>query len=241
VRQTESYLTRKIGVFVKLSASELGYLEDLQAKPIHLSGGTELVHEGGVGQTAYIFESGWACSFKSLADGGRQIISFPVPGDCVGLRSMLLRTSDHSLTTVTDATVIPVEARRLREMFSEFPYLGTALLWATSRDEAMIVEHLVSLGRRDAMERTAHFILELHDRLQLVGIATKQEFDCPLNQLVLADVLGLSTVHVNRVLRLLRERELVTFRDHKVTIHDLEALKTLAGYVSPPEAFRIVR
>lgn len=239
--QSESYLARKISAFVDLAPRELSYLADLEAKPIRVKRGKELVHEGETGQRAYIFQSGWACSFKSLPDGDRQIISFPIPGDCIGLRSMLLRTSDHSLAAVTDAQVIPVEAARMKQLFSEFPYLGTALLWATSRDEAMIVEHLVSLGRRNAIERTAHFILELHDRLQLVGLAENNEFDCPLNQDSFADALGLSAIHVNRVLRQLRTRKLATVKAHKITIHDMSALKNLASYASPKESLVIVR
>ncbi|HET9395878.1 MAG TPA: helix-turn-helix domain-containing protein, partial [Nitrospiraceae bacterium] len=81
-----------------------------------------------------------------------------------------------------------------------------------------------------AIERTAHFFLELSERLQLVGLATDREFDCPLNQYVLADTLGLSAIHVNRVLRQLRERKLMTLKDRKVTILDRTKLNALAGF-----------
>jgi CRP-like cAMP-binding protein len=241
LQQTQNLLAKKIGAFVHLSARELTFLAHLHTKPLHVERGKELVHEGDAGQTAFIFHSGWGCSFKLLPDGGRQIISFPVPGDCVGLRSMLLRTSDHSLSVVTDAVVSPVEAPRVRQLFNEYPYLGAALLWATSRDEAMIVEHLVSVGRRNAIERTAHLILELYDRLQLIGLTKDHQFDCPLNQYVLADALGLSTIHVNRVLRQLRTRNLATFQRHRVTIHDPNALKALAGYASLESSPVVVR
>lgn len=116
------------------------------------------------------------------------------------------------------------------QIFNEFPRLGAAILWAASRDEAMVVEHLVSIGRRSAIERTAHFFLELSERLQLVGLATDREFDCPLNQYVLADTLGRSAIHVNRVLRQLRERKLMTVKDRKVTILDGDRLNALAGF-----------
>lgn len=118
----------------------------------------------------------------------------------------------------------------MMSIFSEFPRLGAAILWAASRDEAMVVEHLVSIGRRSAIERTAHFFLELHERLQLVGLATEREFICPLSQYVLADALGLSAIHVNRVLRQLRERDLLTLKGRRVIIQDLVKLKLPAGY-----------
>src|SRR6185369_9387132 len=98
---------------------------------------------------------------------------------------------------------------RMIRVFSEFPRLGAALLWAVSRDEAVMVEHLVGIGRRSAIERMAHFFLELGQRLQLVGMATDTKFECPLNQYLLADALGLTAIHVNRVLRQLREQGVI--------------------------------
>jgi CRP-like cAMP-binding protein len=225
-----SHLATKLRTFMELSDREAGCLAELQSSPQRLKAGKELVHEGQTGHLAYILQAGWACSFKLLPDGGRQIIAFPLPGDCVGLRSVLLRTSDHSFSALTDVVVSSVEASRMMEIFNEFPRLGAAILWAASRDEAMVVEHLVSIGRRSAIERTAHFFLELSERLRLVGLATEQEFDCPLNQYVLADALGLSAIHVNRVLRQLRERKLMTLKDRKVTIHNMNRLALLAGF-----------
>jgi len=225
------YLVRKISAFVDLSAQDMNYLSDLQSTPIEVRKGKEIVHEGQAGQSAYIIHEGWACSFKLLSDGGRQIIAFPIPGDCVGLRSILLRTSDHSFSALTDTVVSRIQATRMRELFNDVPRLGAAILWAASRHEAMVVEHLVSIGRRTAMERTAHFLLELYDRLLLVGLAKNGSFACPLSQNVLADALGLSTIHVNRVLRQLREKGLVVVKNQTVVIQDMQAMKMLAGYV----------
>ena len=173
---------------------------------------------------------GWACSYKLLPDGSRQIISFPIPGDIVGLRSILLRIADHSFSALTDATINPIEGTHIVKCMTEFPRLGAALMWATSRDEAMVVEHLVNIGRRNALERTAHFFMELAERLSLVGLAKETEFTCPLSQYVIADALGLTAIHVNRVLRQLREQKLLTIRKGKVHIHDLNKLRKLAGF-----------
>jgi len=143
---------------------------------------------------------------------------------------VLLKTADHSFAALTDAIVSPVDGAHIMKCIIDFPRLGAALLWATSRDEAMVVEHLVNVGRRSALERTAHFFLELAERLSLIGAATKEEFKCPLSQFVLADALGLTAIHVNRVLRQLREQNLLTLRDGRVRIHDLKGLKKLAGF-----------
>jgi len=230
MRHDQSVLATKISAFVQLSERELDHLAGLESSRIRVARGRELVHEGEPGQVAHIIHVGWACSFKLLPDGGRQIIAFPIPGDCVGLRSMLLRTSDHSFSALTDATVSRISAASMREVFTEYPRLGAAILWATSRDEAMVVEHLVSIGRRSAVERMAHFFLELYDRLRLVGLASGDQFSCPLSQAVLADALGLSAIHVNRVLRQLRERRLLTFHEGVVSIRRPDELAALAGY-----------
>ena len=148
----------------------------------------------------------------------------------MGLRSILLRTADHSFSALTDAVVSAVEGPHIWKCITDFPRLGAALLWAASRDEAMVVEHLVNIGRRSAIERTAHFFMELAERLSLIGRGTALEFECPLSQSLLGDALGLSAIHVNRVLRQLREQGLLTLQKGTVHIHDLSRLRKLAGF-----------
>lgn len=226
----DSVLARKLNTFMALSPDEAECLGALQSPTTNVKRGKQLVHEGQTGQKVYVLQSGWACSYKDLPTGSRQIISFPIAGDCVGLRSALLRTADHSFEALTDAVVSVVEGAHMLQTFRDFPRLGAPILWATSRDEAMVVEHLVSVGRRSAIERTAHFFMELAERLNLIGVSSKTEFQCPLNQYVLADALGLSAIHVNRVLRQLRELELLTVQRGWVTILNLHGLKELAGF-----------
>ena len=225
-----SLLAKKLSTFLPLSPDELDCLAEMQSKPLVVKRGEQLTQEGQTGHKAFVLQSGWACSFKDLRNGSRQIISFPIAGDCVGLRSVLLRTADHSFSALTDAVVSPLEGANIMKCVTEFPRLGAALLWAASRDEAMVVEHLVNIGRRSTLERTAHLFMEMAERLSLVGLATEAEFDCPLTQYVLADALGLSPIHVNRVLRQLREQNLLTLRKGNVKIHDLNGLRKLAGF-----------
>jgi CRP-like cAMP-binding protein len=227
---SQSALVRKLSNFIPLSRGELECLAEIQLKPEKVAAKTDLVHEGQSGHRAYILQSGWAYSYKVLPDGGQQVITFSVPGDFMGMRSILLRTSDHSFATVTDSEVSPIAVPRAIRVFHEFPRLGAALLWAVSRDEAIAVEHLVGIGRRSAIERVAHFFLELGQRLQLVGLATETKFECPLNQYLLGDALGLTAIHVNRVLRQLRQQGLITLKEHHVVIDDVKGLVKLAGY-----------
>lgn len=225
-----SPLALKLGAFVALSNDEIGVLERLHSRRRNFHAGSEIVQQGQTGKAAYIVASGWVNSYKLLPNGTRQIVDFQIPGDFLGLRSVLLRTSDHFVEPVTDGAASEVLASELIEAFTETPRLAAAVLWAASRDEAMIVEHLIDIGRRNAVERVAHFLLELHSRLNLVGMGSATGYDCPLTQHHLADALGLSAIHVNRVLRQLREKGLVTFRNGRVDFHDMDRARAFADF-----------
>jgi CRP-like cAMP-binding protein len=226
----EDALTRKLRAFGPLGNDELSMLEELQKFRAQIAAGKEVVYEGQQHHAAYILREGWACSYKRLRDGGRQIIDIQIPGDFLGLRSLLLRTSDHSFVTLTDVEVCKINTEGMLDMFRASPRLAVALLWAASRDEAMVVEHLVGIGRRDAFERTAHFLLELGARLKLVGYGTGDSYDCPISQSVLADTLGMTAIHLNRVLRQLREAKVVNFRDGKVVFPDIARAAEITGF-----------
>ncbi len=225
-----SSFARKLGNFVTLNDAELVVLDRLHKRRRCFVAGKDLVHQGQKSSAAYILAEGWVCSYKLLRDGTRQVVDFQIPGDFLGLRSVLFRTADHNIEPITPVEASEVLNVDLLHAFSETPRLATAVLWAASRDEAMVVEHLVGIGRRNALERTAHFLLELNARLMLVGRATRSGFACPLTQYHLADSLGLSAVHVNRVLRELREAGLLSFHRGQVEILDFEGLVSLADF-----------
>jgi CRP-like cAMP-binding protein len=168
-----SALVQKLNRFFPLNQDELASLAGLEARRRPIPAHTEIVHERQEGHHAFILQEGWASAYKLLPDGGRQVIEFSVPGDFMGLRSVLLRTSDHGFAALTDIVVAEISARQMIDTFQRVPRLGAAILWAASRDEAMVVEHLVSIGRRNALVRTAHLLLELGLRLQLVGLGSE--------------------------------------------------------------------
>jgi CRP-like cAMP-binding protein len=219
-----------LGAFVALSEAELELLDQLHGRRRSFPARRDMVYEGQVERSAYILASGWVCSYKLLPGGTRQIVDFQIPGDFLGLRSVLFRTADHNIEPITNVQASEVRVQDLLDAFNTAPRLAAAVLWAASRDEAMVVEHLVDVGRRDAKQRMAHFLLELGARLKLVGLASGAGYSCPLTQYLLADALGLSAVHVNRVLRELREDGLVTFQQGKVTFGDFEGLVAFSGF-----------
>lgn len=225
-----SPLMRKLSAYVALSETENELLSSLHQRRKKFEGGRDLVYQGQSERAAYILAKGWACSYKTLCDGTRQIVDIQIPGDFLGLRNILLHTSDHSIASITDIEVSQVSASDLLDAFSENSRLAVAVLWAASRDEAMVVEHLIDLGCRTADERLAHFLLELGSRLTLIGKGDGTGYDCPLTQYHLADLLGLTAIHVNRALRKLREQGLVTFRSRRVSFDDYKGLVAFADY-----------
>lgn len=223
-------LARKLLTFASLSPIDLQSLTDLHRRRRRFAAGRSLLHQGEVLQSAFILANGWAFTYKVLNNGGRQIVDFKIPSDFLGLRSILFRSSDQSVEPITQIEASEFLQSDLFETFAKSPRLGTALLWAASRDDAMVVEHLVGLGRRNAAERTAHVLLELGARLRLVGLADDLGYSCPLSQYLLADALGLSAVHVNRVLRDMREQGLMTFQRGRVNFDNLKGLVDFAGF-----------
>jgi CRP-like cAMP-binding protein len=226
----DSPFARKLACFVLLSDDDLSTLSDIYRRRRSFVAGRDMIYQGEQDHSAYILATGWACSYKILPGGTRQIVDFQIPGDFLGLRSVLFRTADHNVEPITAVQASEVTGADLLAAFARRPRLATAILWAASRDEAMVVEHLVDLGRRTAAERMAHFLLELGARLRLVGMGGKGGYACPLTQYLLADAMGLSAIHVNRVLRELREEGLLTFQKGMVTYDDYDALVEFAGF-----------
>lgn len=221
---------RKLAAIASLSASDLRAASELYQHRRDFPPGRELAQRGQIDQPAYILATGWVASYTILPNGRRRILSCQIPGDLVGLRSVLFGTATHIVEPIT-----PVEAREvlptvLLEAFAKAPRLATAVLMATSRDEAMFVEHLVGLRRRNPGERIAHFLLDLFARLRLVGLSDSSGYDCPLSLALLGDALGLSLAHVNHSLRELGKDGLVTFRSGRVAFDDFDTLVRYANF-----------
>ena len=223
-------LSRKLAAFVSLTPHELSVLDALHARRRRFDAGHELMREGQKEHPAFILTAGWSFSYKRLPDGSRQVTDFQVPGDVLGLHSLLLQTADCGIRTVTDVDVSEVSSGELLHAMDKSPRLTAAVLWMVSREAAIVSERLVDLGRRDAKARIAHLLLEIGARLSVVGMASPTGYCCPLSQYLLADALGLTAIHLNRVLRQLREADVLTFRKGVVEFVNLDALVGLAQH-----------
>jgi CRP-like cAMP-binding protein len=173
---------------------------------------------------------GWAARYKVVPDGSRQITAILVPGDFCDLHITILGEMDHGITALTRVKVALVPHLVMENLPVDRPQLGRALWWATLVDEATLRAWIVNLGRRDAAERVAHLFCELHARLKLVGLADEDDFSLPLTQEILADALGLTPVHINRVLQRLRSQDLIELEGGELRILNLPHLRKLAGF-----------
>lgn len=173
---------------------------------------------------------GLACRYKDLTDGQRQIMELHVGGDFVDLHGFLLKELDHTVGSITAVRIALVPHEKLRAITEEHPHLARLLWFSTLLDAAIHRERILSVGRRSALARIAHLFCELFVRLQVVGLAGADRYRLPLTQGDLADVSGLTSVHVNRMLKRLRDDGLMTFRGGEVIIHDWERLRREAEF-----------
>jgi CRP-like cAMP-binding protein len=225
-------ITRKLDTHIAFLPEDKTILDSLEIRKRVFPKGCDIIHEGQQLQNAYILCAGWACSYKLLRNGTRQVINFYVPGDLIGVRPILLSNCDDNLCAITRVEVGEINVEDLFEAFDGNGRLAMSILWSTLRDEAIVVQHLVDVGRRRPIDRVAHFFLELSSRLSLVGLGTKTAYQCPLTQSLIADALGLTAVHFNRVLRQLRELKATTFHEGWVELIDSERLERLADFDS---------
>ncbi|WP_425324322.1 Crp/Fnr family transcriptional regulator [Methylobacterium frigidaeris] len=173
---------------------------------------------------------GWACRYRMLGDGKRQIFSFHIPGDIPDLQSLHLKVMDHSVCTMTAATVAFIPHEPLRKLTAAFPGVGAILWRETLVDGAIFREWMTGMGRRSATGSIAHLFCEMYVKLEAMGLARDHAYKLPPTQQDIGDALGLSNVHVNRVLRELRDNGLITLQNHKLQINDWAELSKLGGF-----------
>jgi len=213
-----------------LTEREAAVLRGAADRVEDVGAGTRLVLAGSPLRETVLVVEGIVCRFKDLAEGQRQITDVHLAGDFVDLHGFLLKRLEHHVQTLTPARIVSFPHRALTEITEREPHLGRLLWLTTLIDAAMQRERLLSIGRRSALSRVAHLVCELRARLAVVDLVEKDSFRLAVTQLDIADVTGLTSVHVNRMLRQLRNRGLMTFRGGVVEIHDLAGLQELAEF-----------
>lgn len=225
----DNALIRKLGRFTKLAAEDKELLARIAAeRQRHFKPREDVVTEGEKPEVINLILSGWACRYKVLEDGRRQVTAFFLPGDMCDLNVFVLRQMDHSIGTLTAVTLAEISPRAFEELMLAHPRVTQALWWESLVTAAVQREWAVNLGQRDACERMAHLFCELFLRLQAIAQTVGQSFAMPLTQAELGEATGLSSVHVNRTLQELRAAKLIVLKGRTLTIPDFEALQRAA-------------
>ncbi|HEX6377056.1 MAG TPA: Crp/Fnr family transcriptional regulator [Allosphingosinicella sp.] len=194
--------------------------------------GRPIVRSGTTLSASTLLLDGIVCRYKDLADGQRQIMELHVAGDFVDLHGFLLKRIDHNVGPLTPVRIALVPHDALRGITETHPHLGRMLWFSTLLDASIHREKILSIGRRTAIARIAHIFCELLVRLRIIGLADETGYALPITQADLADATGLTSVHVNRMLKKLRDDRLLTFRGGRVTIDDWESLQRVAEFDS---------
>jgi CRP-like cAMP-binding protein len=223
-------LVRKLSNFSALSQEEREAVLRATGAVSSFRSGDDIVQRGDLTGGVRLIIEGFACRYKILEDGRRQILGYLLPGDLCDLHVFLLRRMDHSIAAMTASRVAVIPESSVLAFTERYPNLTRALWWTTLLDEAIAREWVVNLGQRTAYERAAHLFCEIYYRLRAIGLLNGDSYHLPLTQTALGDTLGLSNVHVNRTLQELRGQRLISFKSGMLTIHDLPKLERVGFF-----------
>lgn len=226
-------LTLRLEAYARLSQDERASIDDLARKNVReIAPRRDLIREGDAPRSMFMVLEGWACRYKTLPDGRRQIVALFVPGDLFDLNVYILKQMDHNVGSITTLRVAEIGRDDFERLMLEHPRVTQALFWDELVTVSVQREWTLNVGQRTAYERIAHLLCEMIFRLRAVGLSDGSSCDFPLTQVDLADATGLTAVHVNRTLQELRRDGLIELHARKLTVPDLEALMH-AGTFNP--------
>ncbi len=224
-------LVAKLRNIVDLGDDDARALEAMCGDIREVKDRTDIIQDGERPEHVHLILEGWAYRYKLLDDGKRQITAFLIPGDFCDMHVAILGEMDHNIGTLTPTKVAYI-AHQAIDALLERPPLARGFWWATLVDEAVLRAWLVNVGQRDAFRGISHLICEMHLRMEQVGLTDGNSFDLPLTQEELGDAMGLTSVHVNRVLRNLRAEGLITYKRNQMSITDISRLRELSDFDS---------
>lgn len=231
---TRQPLTTDSAAALSLAVSPitLGHLLECvpAVRTVRFARGKHVVIAGDTIRCFYVNHDGWLFRYKILHNGGRQIVDFVLPGEVFALQACLFKASLYSVATVTPTSLSAIPRDMIDGIFAQNSHFSKAIFYCVMREAARNIEHLTDAARRSAYERLGHLLLELYVRLRMAGLVEGASFYMPLTQDLLADALGLTTIHVNRTLRILREDNFLRIENKRITILNFEALSSLCDF-----------
>lgn len=219
---------------------EIDFLSTFKTGELVADTGTTVLVEGANSAHLFTVLSGWGFRYKMLEDGRRQILNYVLPGDLIGLQGSLMREMSHSIEALSPMILCVFQRDKLPTLFGNFPSLAYDITWIASREEQMLDEILLSVGRRTALERAAYLFAFLFQRAKSVGLVKGDTLVMPLRQQHVADTLGLSIVHTNKTLKKLAGRGALRWLDRGCEVLDETALLQISkwsGLSSIPRPF----
>jgi len=211
---------------ITLTDDEKALLRLLEEDAKDYPADTILIPQGGKITSMFSLQSGWACSSQLQEDGSRQVIDVFVPGQIIGLREIGRLQAETTIETLTDCVACPFPRHQLSEIFAESHRLAILFFLVLAQNHALLTQRLSNIGNKSATARLAHFILETRSRLKVQDSV----FELPLNQTLIGDALGLTSVHVSRVFSELKGKNLIEKDGSNLTILDQAALARLAEF-----------
>lgn len=221
---------RALPLFRPFEPTELAFISTFKRGELSVDRGATVLAEGNHSAHLYTVLSGWGFRYKLMRDGRRQILNYLLPGDLVGLQASLAGEMEHSVEALSPMVLCVFERSQLKDLYEGFPGLAFDVTWIASREEQMLDENLLSIGRRTAIERAAYLLSFLAARARAIGLQRSAPYAIPITQQHIADTLGLSLVHTNRTLRKLAGRQLVAWRGNVCEVLDLDALTATARW-----------
>jgi CRP-like cAMP-binding protein len=222
----------------EFTAAELAFIKEFKIDELHVEPGASFLRQGAANQHLYTVLKGWAFRYKMLDDGRRQILNYALPADMVGLQGTLMHEMEHSVEALTPLTLCVFPRAKLWDLYSKFPSLAFDITWLAAREEQLIDEQLVNLGRRTALERTAYLLMHLYVRADEAGMVKNGTIQFPFTQQHLADTLGMSLVHTNKTLKRLMASNAIRWKDRVFEMVDRAELTNIAGDNVTPRAGR---
>ena len=220
----------KLRNLAELTDADVAVLASSTSQAREFGARHDLIREGDKPGPVFVMLQGWACRYKILPSGARQITSFMLPGDSCDLHAGMLAEMDHSIQTITPACVATIPQATMQQMMESSPRIARALYTAQLIDEGTLRAWIVSMGRRSSIERVAHLMCELYLRVNNIGGAAQGSIELPISQVLFADALGMTPVHINRVLRRLREAGVMEIRRRSLRVLDPAGLVKIAGF-----------
>jgi CRP-like cAMP-binding protein len=214
----------------KLTYNHLNFEQGLKAELKNFRKNRDVIVAGKQYNNLFVNHGGWLFRYKILHNGDRQITDFILPNQIFGLQACVFKAALYSVATITDVSLSSIPLGAIDNVFERIPTLAKALFWSALCDSAVLAEHLIDTSRRSAYERVSHLMLELFVRLKAADLGDNMSFDMPLTQELIGSALGLTTVHVNRTLRSLREDKLILIDGKRVTILDFDALSLVSDF-----------